>query len=36
MLKPPSDMPMYGNINEKSPLDFSGVDTRPPILVYVS
>ncbi|GJN20223.1 hypothetical protein PR202_gb07574 [Eleusine coracana subsp. coracana] len=36
MLKPPSDMPMYGNINEKSPLDFSGVDTRLPMLVYVS
>nr|CAB3495138.1 unnamed protein product [Digitaria exilis] len=36
MLKPPSDMPMYGNINEKSPLDFAGVDTRLPMLVYVS
>jgi cellulose synthase/poly-beta-1,6-N-acetylglucosamine synthase-like glycosyltransferase len=36
MLKPPSDMPMYGNINEKTPLDFAGVDTRLPMLVYVS
>ncbi|CAN6283775.1 unnamed protein product [Urochloa humidicola] len=36
MLKPPSDMPMYENIKEKSPLDFVGVDTRLPMLVYVS
>ncbi|CAL4915784.1 unnamed protein product [Urochloa decumbens] len=36
MLKPPSDMPMYENIKEKSPLDFAGVDTRLPMLAYVS
>lgn len=35
MLKPPRDMPMYGNI-EKSSLDFSAVDTRLPMLVYMS
>ncbi|XP_009384732.2 cellulose synthase-like protein D2 [Musa acuminata AAA Group] len=36
MLKPPSDEPLYGNNDEKSPLDFTDVDIRLPMLVYVS
>ncbi|XP_073001388.1 cellulose synthase-like protein D1 [Typha latifolia] len=36
MLKPPSDMPMYGNGSEKSPIDFKDVDVRLPMLVYMS
>ncbi|WOL16651.1 hypothetical protein Cni_G25439 [Canna indica] len=36
MLKPPSDEPLYGNNDEKSPLDFTDVDVRLPMLVYVS
>ncbi|KAG9140018.1 hypothetical protein Leryth_010527 [Lithospermum erythrorhizon] len=35
MLKPPSDEPLHGTVND-SPLDFSDVDIRLPLLVYVS
>ncbi|XP_023736254.1 cellulose synthase-like protein D3 [Lactuca sativa] len=36
MLKPPSDDPLNGTDNEVNPLDFSEVDIRLPLLVYVS
>nr|GMC55927.1 cellulose synthase-like protein D3 [Ipomoea batatas] len=36
MLKPPSDEPLYGNIAEGNPTDFTEVDIRLPMLVYVS
>jgi cellulose synthase-like protein len=37
MLKPPSDDPLYGNTGEEGrPLDFTEVDIRLPMLVYVS
>ncbi|ERN15540.1 hypothetical protein AMTRI_Chr03g145350 [Amborella trichopoda] len=35
MLKPPSDDPLLGTADEKL-LDFTGIDTRLPLLVYVS
>ncbi|KAL5212724.1 hypothetical protein ABZP36_023571 [Zizania latifolia] len=37
MLKPPSDDPLYGSSGEEGrPLDFTDVDIRLPMLVYVS
>lgn len=36
MLKPPSDEPLNGTDGEVNPLDFSEVDIRLPLLVYVS
>ncbi|GAB2273428.1 Cellulose synthase-like protein D2 [Dionaea muscipula] len=37
MLKPPSDEPLYGSeISDDNPLNFSEVDIRLPLLVYVS
>nr|GME00064.1 cellulose synthase-like protein D3 [Ipomoea batatas] len=36
MLKPPSDEPLHGNSAEGNPLDFTEVDIRLPLLVYVS
>ncbi|XP_042423317.1 cellulose synthase-like protein D2 [Zingiber officinale] len=36
MLKPPSDEPLFGNNEEDTPLDFTNIDTRLPLLVYVS
>nr|CAD1831026.1 unnamed protein product [Ananas comosus var. bracteatus] len=37
MLKPPSDEPLYGNNGDEGrPLDFTDVDIRLPLLVYVS
>lgn len=36
MLKPPSDEPLLGKNDDKSPLDFTDVDIRLPLLVYVS
>ncbi|KAJ1257590.1 hypothetical protein BS78_10G008100 [Paspalum vaginatum] len=37
MLKPPSDDPLYGSTGEEGrPLDFTEVDIRLPMLVYVS
>ncbi|XP_072994981.1 cellulose synthase-like protein D2 [Typha latifolia] len=36
MLKPPSDEPLYGNNDEDGPIDFTDVDIRLPMLVYVS
>ncbi|XP_042458384.1 cellulose synthase-like protein D1 [Zingiber officinale] len=36
MLKPPSDEPLYGSNDEKLPVDFTDVDIRLPMLVYVS
>jgi cellulose synthase-like protein len=37
MLKPPSDDPLYGTTGEEGrPLDFTEVDIRLPMLVYVS
>ncbi|CAI9772442.1 unnamed protein product [Fraxinus pennsylvanica] len=36
MLKPPSDEPLHGTIVDNSPLDFTEVDIRLPMLVYVS
>ncbi|KAK9667788.1 hypothetical protein RND81_13G011100 [Saponaria officinalis] len=36
MLKPPSDEPLQGTPSDGSPLDFSEVDIRLPLLVYVS
>lgn len=37
MLKPPDDLPTRGsNEDESSKLDFSEVDIRLPLLVYVS
>ncbi|GFP94951.1 cellulose synthase-like protein d3 [Phtheirospermum japonicum] len=35
MLKPPSDEPLHGTV-DSSPLDFTEVDIRLPMLVYVS
>ncbi|KAL2545480.1 Cellulose synthase-like protein D3 [Forsythia ovata] len=36
MLKPPSDEPLHGMTVDNSPLDFTEVDIRLPMLVYVS
>nr|XP_043638830.1 cellulose synthase-like protein D2 [Erigeron canadensis] len=36
MLKPPSDDPLNGTDDEESPFDFTEVDIRLPLLVYVS
>ncbi|KAG6526388.1 cellulose synthase-like protein D2 [Zingiber officinale] len=36
MLKPPSDEPLFGNTEEGRPLDFTDIDIRLPMLVYVS
>ncbi|RRT48480.1 hypothetical protein B296_00036148 [Ensete ventricosum] len=36
MLKPPSHEPLFGNNEEGGPLDFTVVDIRLPMLVYVS
>ncbi|CAA2992695.1 cellulose synthase D3 [Olea europaea subsp. europaea] len=36
MLKPPSDEPLHGITVDNSPLDFTEVDIRLPMLVYVS
>ncbi|GMH09176.1 hypothetical protein Nepgr_011016 [Nepenthes gracilis] len=36
MLKPPSDDPLNGAAGENDPLDFTEVDIRLPLLVYVS
>ncbi|XP_076941602.1 cellulose synthase-like protein D3 [Bidens hawaiensis] len=36
MLKPPSDEPLNGADDEANPVDFSEVDIRLPLLVYVS
>ena len=36
MLKPPSDEPLFGNDEEGKPLDFTDIDIRLPLLVYVS
>ncbi|KAG6470625.1 hypothetical protein ZIOFF_071702 [Zingiber officinale] len=35
-LKPPSDEPLFGNNEEDTPLDFTNIDIRLPMLVYVS
>ncbi|KAG8649083.1 cellulose synthase-like protein D3 [Manihot esculenta] len=36
MLKPPSDEPLHGNADDMKILDFTDVDIRLPLLVYVS
>ncbi|XP_021851728.1 cellulose synthase-like protein D3 isoform X1 [Spinacia oleracea] len=36
MLKPPSDEPLHGSVGDDIPLDYSEVDIRLPMLVYVS
>lgn len=36
MLKPPSDEPLQGSVGDDIPIDFSEVDIRLPMLVYVS
>ncbi|XP_073011401.1 cellulose synthase-like protein D2 [Typha latifolia] len=36
MLKPPSDEPLLGSNNEDRPIDFTDIDIRLPLLVYVS
>lgn len=36
MLKPPSDEPLHGTDVDTNPLDFTEVDIRLPLLVYVS
>ncbi|KAJ0914685.1 putative 1,4-beta-D-xylan synthase [Helianthus annuus] len=36
MLKPPSDVPLNGTDDEGNPVDFTEVDIRLPLLVYVS
>ncbi|XP_042425999.1 cellulose synthase-like protein D2 [Zingiber officinale] len=36
ILKAPSDEPLFGNYEEAASLDFTGIDMRLPMLVYVS
>ncbi|GKG05197.1 cellulose synthase-like protein D3, partial [Tanacetum coccineum] len=36
MLKPPSNDPLHGTDDEANPFDFTEVDIRLPLLVYVS